>query len=353
MSLIFMDGFDDGLHALKWAAIYAITSPGRTGSGAMHLDYNGQPLSRKVFDTSVTTPISIGFAYRGSNGPGGAGFSSSQDFFGIGLGIIPFVNTGAPHFYMKSTTNNGLEVGRGGMWGIGAAKTTLGTTANNVLTPNVWQYIEVKLTVHSSTGAILVRINGDTKLNLTGLNTQIGGSALVDCIAFSASFPGWYMAFDDLYVCDSSGSVNNDLLGDCAIETLYPNGNGNYSQFTGSDSNSTDNYLLVDEATPSTTDYVGSLTEGNKDTYAYGNLALTSGSVKAVAVRNYAAKSDVGDKSISTVVRSGGSDSIQSAKNLGTGYTVYTDILEQNPVGSTAWTISSVNAAEFGVQVEP
>ena len=50
----------------------------------------------------------------------------------------------------------------------------------------------------------------------------------------------------------------------------------------GSDGNSVDNYQLVDEYPYNTTDYVGSLTTGAKDTYDFANLVKT-GNVIAVS----------------------------------------------------------------------
>ena len=62
--------------------------------------------------------------------------------------------------------------------------------------------------------------------------------------------------YDDLYICDGTtvpGEPVNDFLGDVRVDTLYPNGNGNSSQWVGQDANSTDNYLNVDDTLLPTT----------------------------------------------------------------------------------------------------
>lgn len=72
----------------------------------------------------------------------------------------------------------------------------------------------------------------------------------------------------DMTVNDDQGSFFNTLPGNYKLAYLRPNGNGDNSAWAGSDGNSTDNYLLVDETTPnSATDYVQSNTSGQIDEY--------------------------------------------------------------------------------------
>ena len=92
--------------------------------------------------------------------------------------------------------------------------------------------------------------------------------------------------FDDVYLMAGTG---DEFLGDCTVATLLPTGNGFVNQFVGSDGNSTDNYLLVDEQPPSSTDYVGSATTGQQDLYTLTNLT-GSGTVLAVAPTIYAVR---------------------------------------------------------------
>ena len=161
------------------------------------------------------------------------------------------------------------------------------------------------------------------------------------------------MKVDDLYVCNGAGTSNNDFLGDVAVYNLLPNGNGFYSQFVGSDADSTDNYLLVDEAgNPVTTDYAGSPTDGNKDTYTFQDLPVSSGTVLGTQVGMYAAKSDTLAKSIRSVARLSGVDATGTDHTLQTSYDIHDDIYETKP-GGGAWTIADVNNTEFGAEARP
>jgi hypothetical protein len=156
--------------------------------------------------------------------------------------------------------------------------------------------------------------------------------------------------FDNLYVLDSTGSVNNARLGEIVVECLRPNGNGNSSQWVGSDGNSTDNYQLVDDPTPDTADYVQSGASGDKDTYAYGDLAAASGAVAAVQVISYASKTAGDALSVQQVARSGSSETAATAQPVTATWTPLTAIFQEKP-GGGAWTVADVNAAEFGIQV--
>jgi hypothetical protein len=160
--------------------------------------------------------------------------------------------------------------------------------------------------------------------------------------------------FDDLYVANEQGSVNNDFIGECRVRCLLPNGNGNSSQLVGSDGNSVNNYQLVDEATPDTTDYVFSSTVGDKDTYTFTDLPDTSGTVAGVQVSALGLKTDVGARTLAVVTRHASSehDSIDLGLPTVTPAYVY-EVQDTNPVAGGAWLRTDVNAAEFGVKVRP
>lgn len=337
MSLIFIEGFDDGLTAVKWAQVGGVvgTAGGRNGSG-LRCPTNNQYFNRFVVaSTDEHAIMTIGMAVR-FGGTQGAEFLRFQSDAGA-----------TSHLDISQDGNNALEVRRG------PGGTLLGVTANNTITPGVWRYLEVKATLSDTVGTVDVRLDEVNILSLSGIDTKNGGTKTVfDSFFIYTDFPAFAIDFDDLYVCNGAGSINTGFLGDCAVETLYPSGNGNSSMLAGSDGNSVDNYALVNETgAPNTATYVGSGNPGDKDTYAFGDLTHTTGAVLGVAVRAYAAKSDTGARSISNVVRSGGSDTVLTAQALSTGYNHHSDIVEQNPVGPTAWTVTSVNAAEFGVQV--
>jgi hypothetical protein len=100
---------------------------------------------------------------------------------------------------------------------------------------------------------------------------------------------------DDIGINDNTGSRQNSWPGEEKLIYQLVNGNGDSSQWTGSDGNSTDNYLLLDEVPPDTADYVQSNTSGQADYY---NMEATpaelgaSDTINFVQVGIYAAVSD-------------------------------------------------------------
>src|SRR5262245_56180486 len=81
-----------------------------------------------------------------------------------------------------------------------------------------WFYMEMKVTIHDTAGAVVVRIDGQTVLNLTNQDTRNGGTGFCNSIQFICGNVGSaYMSYnlDDFYICDTAGSAPfNDFLGD-------------------------------------------------------------------------------------------------------------------------------------------
>ena len=248
------------------------------------------------------------------------------------------------HTDVRYTTDSKIIVTRNG--------TQLGSAI--LTTANTWHYIELKVKVDDSTGTYEARLDGVSIISGTGADTRNGGNATADRVKFGPSVAGNATIddrMDDVYICDDQGSTNNNFLGDVRIECLFPNGDGNSSQLVGSDGNSVNNYLLVDESTPnSDTDYVESSTVGDKDTYAMTNLTSTTGTVYGIQILPFARKTDAGTRSIKSVTRLSATEEDSADKPLSTGYTYYPDIRETKP-GGGAWSISDVNSAEVGVKV--
>lgn len=337
MTLRFIDSFDHyvtadgGLKGYTYAATGVTAAIGRNGTAGVRSGNTNFPCDL-VLPGADFNPIIVGFAYRASS------LSLAS--------LVQFAHSGTMHIHIDLTSTGFLQVRRG------QNGTVLGTGTFQ-FTAGVYAYVEAKVNIHGSTGSVEVKVNGATDINITGANTQNGGTAAVNTLRlfYSGTAVGTTMDIDDLYVCDTAGSVNNDFLGDVRVEALLPNGNGNSSQLVGSDSNSTDNYLLVDEAAPNgDTDYVESSTVSDKDTYAFGNLTSTSGTVLGVQVLPYARKTDAGTRSIKSVARLSGTEEDSADKTLSTSYAYLKDIRETKP-GGGAWSISDVNSAEFGVKV--
>lgn len=241
---------------------------------------------------------------------------------------------------LRMKTDGEIEVYR--------ANTLLGTTTGASVGLNAWSYLEVKVLSNDTTGTVEVRINGDTKLSLTGIDTKVGSNAYHDAVRF-LGITAIGHSIDDVYILDGSGSANNNFLGDQRVVAIFPNAEGTTNDFTPS--TGTDNSALVDEVAPNDdTDYVESSTVGHKDLYAYGNISGL-GTIAGVQVNTDCRETDASDFNVITVVRSNVTESDDAGQALTASYLTKFRIVEQDPDTAAAWTEAGVNAAEFGVKV--
>lgn len=264
---------------------------------------------------------------------------------GGGQAVFQLREGGTEHISVCINADLSISVRRGNTGG-----TVLGSSSAGVIPASGFCFIEAKVTIHDTTGSYEIRVNGANVVSGTNVDTRNGLTGVVTAIALV--FPRSNAIFDDFYICDTTGSIANDFLGDIRVDYYAPNGNGNSSQLLGSDGNSTDNYLLVDEVAPNDdTDYVESATVGQKDTYSFPNMAHTPSNIYGMQILVNAKKSDAGLRSICTVIRSGGADTDGATQALSTSYKYYREIHEADPNTSAAWTQSGVNSAEVGEKV--
>lgn len=241
-----------------------------------------------------------------------------------------------------------------------AGRTTLGTSSYQYNLGD-WMYIEVKMKVGSSISAneCQLRVNGVTVLSASaGWNTQTTSNAYFNRFVLGIGTywltnTGSNRFYDDLVYMDSSGSANNDYIGEQRITTILPNGTGATNAWTNQSGNSTNNHLQVDDSIPpnTDTDYVEDSTIGDYDLYNFADLASNISSVVAVAINVAAKKTDAGARGMRPVVRIGSTNYDQTEISLTASYRNYQQILAARPSDSAAWTGSDVNSAQFGVKV--
>ena len=348
MSLLFIDGFEDGLHTYKWTSLWGswviATSGARTGSRYLIVAATSSPPGAMVYLGAANAHATYGLA---------CGINYTSWTGSCPIHFLGDANT-VQHIQVRGNSFGAIEVYRGGDTG-----NTLGTkiaeSAPGQIVLGNWYHIEVKVVVHDTTGSVAVRINGVEVVSFTG-DTRNGGAGTIDTVTLGGGAGTNNHSganFDDVAVWNGAGTENNDWLGDCSVQTIYPTGNGNYSEWDGSDGNSTDNYLLVDEAgVPNTSDYVESGVLGEKDSYVFGDLPAGVSSIKGVAIRTYVAKSDAGAQLVRAFVRIAGTDypGTDKGPSVSPAYLGFSDFMELSPATSAAWTAGELNAAEFGVE---
>lgn len=340
MGLLLLEGFDDGLGTARWHTLAGTISSayGKHGNGLrVGNTLNHYCRFRKSTLTTDDT-ITIGMYAYFTNIGGGAILHS----WNAATSYIDWI-------VALDASNNRLYVRYAGGG-------TYYYAPINTAYMNTWYYIELKITIaNAPTGAMEVRQDGVTMINLSSIDTL----RQVDPLIYFGGYGGEDVNeayIDDIYITDTAGTLNTGFLSDGPIEvaTLLPDGNGNSSGMVGSDADQTDNYLLVDNnaaAPPATTEYVGSATEGDKDTYTMDDLAGAP-TVLGVTTSIYASKTDVDAKLMRPVLRSGTTDYVGTSKVLSDGtWSNIEEAWDADPDTAVQWLYGGVNAMEVGQEV--
>ena len=354
MALVYIDGFDTyqtGDILKRWTESNgspAITSGGRT-SQLLELS-SGEYVYLGV--SSQTTYI-VGFAFKVSTLP-----TTISNF-------LAFSNT-ADQCYLALTSTGALEARRSTVASHsagGTSSTSLATTAGGVIAENTWYYIECRCLLSDTVGEFDARVNGVTVLETADLSIRDTSYNSTAIVSIGLGYNANTAYIDDLYICDTSGSVNNTFLGDVTVEALFPQTDavaaGTHEDFTCS--TGADQGAMVDESSSDFPDedttYITSSTDTHRSTFNYPDLSVASADIFGVQVNICAKKSDTGTRTYTSAIRSGGSDydgETELSKTVAPSDSAYATgvfLHEVNPDTSTAWTVSGVNGAEFGVLI--
>jgi len=209
---------------------------------------------------------------------------------------------------------------------------------------NTWCYIEFKCTI-SNSGYYEVRVNGVNVLSGTG-NLRYTSNSYANGFRLGENLIG---DVDDFYLCDNSGSINNDFLGDVKVELIMPNANGSNNGWTPS--SGTDRYAVVNDNPPNDdTNYVYSNTSGDTFTVNLSNLTSV-GLVRGVQVSVMNRKDDASSYQIRPAIRTNANNYLGSAQSVNDSYKCAMQIWEVNPYTGTNWTLSEINALEAGASL--
>lgn len=335
MALVFMDSFDHYGSAditEKWSInnFVAINAgSGRRGTASARISSSSTYLTLQV--PNQPTYI-VGFAFRPTSMPG-----SNAQFVELRDG---------------STTQVGLYFATTGVLFVTRGVTGL-QSSTQALTLNIYHYIEIATTIHSTLGTVTVCVNGTPWITATNQNTQQTANAFVNAIRLGAIGSTGFGTtdLDDVYVCDGTGSTNNTLLGDCRVDALLPTADGSNSAWTVS--TGTTHSTLVDETAPNdNTDYVSTSTAGARDSYAMADLpAMVNPTIYGIQQLSSLAKDDAGTRQVKNLLKSGATTVVGSTTHtLASSFIYYREVWETNPDTSAAWSVAAVNALEAGVE---
>lgn len=336
MALQFMEGFDHYTTAQavrKWNTVVGngvIVAPGRFGGQGWQFNnvgvtsYLEQNLTaRNTFVIGVALQIAFGDA---------------------SVPIIRFMDDNNDQVDIRVTSTAGFQFTRNG--------TPLATSADNVIAFTYYNYIEARVFVHGSTGSVQLRVNGVEVINTGSINTQATANQRINKIRFQPfSNSGAYdMRLDDIYILDNTGTFDNAFLGECRIETKFPAANGAFVEF--SPVGAASNFQCVDETTSNDdADYTQGNIVGNRDLFTVGTYSFV-GQVYGVQVSVTHRKDDVGNRVVAPLARVSSTLYEGSTDTCLSQYKMAKKIWETNPNTNAQWTVSEVNAGQYGVIVK-
>jgi hypothetical protein len=333
MALLFADGFEDGTSAWSLENTMSLGT-GRSGNGL-----TGRSVGRaQVGVTTTFGPLIVGVAYKIDD----AVASNIMEFGDLGpYGLI--VGRGVAGEIVVSCQNQFPAI--------------LGSSAPGVIPPSAWCYVEAKVFLSDTVGTVAVRVNGVQVLNLSNVDTldnvNMTGITYIRLAYANISPSPAFAWFDDFYLCNTTGTVNNDFLGEISVEHLRP-ASDDTAQWLGSDSNSVNNWDLVNEPGAfDGADYVASSTVGQRDLYVpTPSTRPTSSPVVGVIVNAVAMKTDAGTRTVKLECKEGAGGTVRQSADLGlpTSFGEIRAIFERKGDGSQ-FTVADVNALRFGVEV--
>lgn len=338
MALLFAEGFDalggnfeDNYFDWSSALYMAFATGRREGSKALKLGMAGHAATKNF--TAASTVI-LGAAISQNNG----------SFYGDGgdnSRIFQLMRGGSPVLTVLRKTSGGVVSVRKGA----SNGTEIATSGATVLPDTTYAYIQIKHVV-GATGSIEILMDGVSILSASSVDTDGVGDGLVDAIKFCGAGGNWY--FDDFYLCDGTGSVNNDYLGDVLVDAFYPDSDGAFSDFTRS--SGTANWSLVDEVNPSDTDYLDGGTVGDKASVQV-TVPDNGQTILGVVFDSFVNNPDAGTRKGRNFTKSGATTAAGMEKTLTPTMLRTWQVLEVDPNDSAAWTPTKISAAEFGFEV--
>lgn len=353
MALLFLDSFDHYQNILsKWTEAFfphIDITHGRNGRG---LGFIGSGTVGKT--TPARGVFIVGFACRITLG--GSGFQGTLyqlNSLGNTGGLLPLYN---------------LNVGGDGtlIMFAGTAFALIDNPTGFVCTSGAWMFIEQKISLSGGGGGITVacdlKVNGDA---ISKNKNAVANFKTTDLLSDRPE--GHYHQlgsgngstggtdFDDFYILDNTGEVNNDFIGDVKIGVIYPRQDATHqwTPFNGSQGYTQVNeHPPTDPAPDDDATYIFDDKAGDISTFFFDQVSSLTGQILAVQFNIYARKDDEGSKVI--VDTSNGGGYVGPEANwfyLGDTYYYHTFPYDGINGGNLGWTPDAINATDFGVKI--
>lgn len=340
--------------------------------GAFSCGFDMAPTAAQVFTRiSGGTPASVGAR-------GGSGFAWSQgggsvigrlllvnlatliSGWALNVSALPSVSASIAQWYDTTAAGGQLTLR---LFNDGHLQFFLGTSATAVgpasaaglVVAGAYVYLETKVTINGSTGAVELRINGSTSPVITGsgLNTKNTANAWVNAFDFVGASAGTNL-LDDWYMLDMTGAAPlNDFLGNVQAKGDKSNANsavGGRNAFSPTNPTNV-NWSNVANAPINTAEHNDDLTVGDYDMFRFPSVP--GATVFFVNIWNQSNLDIAGARTIGIDGYSGGTDFISQNLTPPVTPSVSLDnlVLVKDPGTGSAWTPTNAGNMECGVKV--
>lgn len=209
----------------------------------------------------------------------------------------------------------------------------IGSTSSadaGTLLEDIWYRLDMKIVQN---GTCELKLDGATAVTCTG-NDFTPALVYLGCKATNTVD----VHFDDLAINDSA------FPGEGEVNLMTPDGNGNYTAFTGV-------FTAVDEVPHnSDTDFISDATATNAETVTLisastAGVAGDIGTVKSIAF----VRDEGGASSLDIRLRSGTTDDDTANNDPGASYQLRAKMYDTNPDDSGAWASADLDGIEVGV----
>jgi len=223
----------------------------------------------------------------------------------------------------------------------------LDTTSGVDIQPDTWYYFEQKVYCDDSAGTVTIQLDDSEVMSFTGGDTNHSSTYNCYSAVLFRLITADYLYLDDLYICDGSGSKNNDFLGTCNVQTLSPTSDvaSDWGPNTGSD-----NYAVIDEAEQNA-NYISDDTTGRQATFELDSLTINGTPVGVMIC----AESQLSDKinKCAKFITSNGAGTLEDAGYVipGTDNPLTSSVIMEDDSDGNSWASSTVNSLRIGVEV--
>jgi len=276
---------------------------------------------------------------------------------GFGFKVTTFANGDKSILYLYNdagvTIQCALAFNASGQLQVYRGNSGTGTvlaTSTLAISTNTWHYIEMKIKIADSGGYAIVRVDDVEFINATSLDTKPSAVTGADQLLVYAMNSGTGSKYyDDIYVCDLTGTMNNDFLGQCRIKYVPPTGDGALQEW---DPSAGAGWECVDDSAPDgDATYVLSDSAGDISLFTCDGIAVDD-VVLGIDVLAMVKKDDAPERTMQMVIRPDVTDyNGSTTHSLTTGYKYYGQMWETNPETAAQWTPAEIADLQFGMEL--